>query len=87
MLSKKKIYEDLKEKNRDFEELMKELSNRDEEIAKSNKQNTRLREELENVYATLKTIKEITKDKTIETLCVLKMQDIKNTSGVYIYEE
>ena len=44
----------------------------------------RLTGEIENAYYTLKTIKELTKDKTIETLCIIKMQDIKNISGIYV---
>ena len=47
-------------------------------------ENRRLEDELENVYQTLKTIKDITKDSTIKTLCILKMQDIQNISGIYI---
>lgn len=86
ILTRNKIYEDLKQKENDLEELMIDLNNKNEDIVKYNTNNSRLCDELENVYATLKTIKETTKDKTIETLCILKMQDIKNISGVYVYD-
>ena len=84
LLSKKEVYEDLQRKNKECEDLIERLGNKDERIATKDEEQRRLTGEIENAYYTLKTIKELTKDKTIETLCIIKMQDIKNISGIYV---
>ena len=85
-ITKREMYSDIKSLNREIYDLKEAISRGDEHLARTQEENSRLSDELENVYALLKTIKDSTKDKTIETLCILKMSDIKNISGVYIHE-
>lgn len=84
---KKELYNDLKDANETIITLETRLTDKEENIAEKREKIDYFEDNLENVYYTLKTIKELTKDKTIETICILKMQDIKNMSGIYIGEE
>ena len=84
---KKELYDDLKDANETIRTLETRLTDKEENLAEKREKIDYLKDNLENVYYTLKTIKELTKDKTIETICILKMQDIKNMSGIYIGEE
>ena len=83
---KKELYNDLKYANETISTLETSLSDKEENLAKYLEKIDYFTDNLKNVYYTLKTIKELTKDKTIETICILKMQDIKNMSGIYIGE-
>lgn len=84
---KKELYNDLKDANETIRTLETRLNDKEENLAEKREKIDYFKDNLENVYYTLKTIKELTKDKTIETICILKMQDIKNMSGIYIGEE
>lgn len=81
---KKELYDDLKDANETIRTLETRLTDKEENLAEKREKIDYFKDNLENVYYTLKTIKELTKDKTIETICILKMQDIKNMSGIYI---
>lgn len=81
---KTKMYSDIRLLNDKIYTLSDKLVRQAEVNSSLSSENERLEDEIENVYQTLKTIKDITKDSTIKTLCILKMQDIKNISGVYI---
>lgn len=80
----KNKFDDLVIENKD---LHSKVNNLEEELARRNKERDFLHSELENIYALLKTIQGISKDKTIDTLVILKMLDIKNIPNVYISEE
>lgn len=84
---KKELYNDLKDANEIIRTLETRLTNKEENLAEKREKIDYFKDNLENVYYTLKTIKELTKDKTIETICILKMQDIKNMSGIYVSEK
>lgn len=84
---KKELYNDLKDANETIRTLETRLTDKEENLAEKREKIDYFKDNLENVYYTLKTIKELTEDKTIETICILKMQDIKNMSGIYISEE
>lgn len=84
---KKELYNDLKYANETIKTLEKRLTDKEENLAEKREKIEYFEKNLENVYYTLKTIKELTEDKTIETICILKMQDIKIMSGIYIGEE
>ena len=80
----KNKFDDLVRENKD---LYSKVNNLEEELARRNKERDFLHSELENIYVFLKTIQGISKDKTIDTLIILKMLDIKNIPNVYIREE
>ena len=81
---KKELYNGLKDANETIRTLETRLTGKEENLAEKREKIDYFKDNLENVYYTLKTIKELTKDKTIETICILKMQDIKNMNGIYI---
>jgi predicted nuclease with TOPRIM domain len=85
-ITKREMYSDIKSLNSEIYDLKEVNSRLDEDLSRKEEKNSRLSDEIENVYNLLKTIKDLTKDKTIETLCILKMADLKNISGVYIHE-
>ena len=72
---------------RENKDLHSNVNKLEEELARRNKERDFLQSELENIYALLKTIRGITKDKTIETLIILKMLDIKNIPNIYISDD
>lgn len=80
----KNKFDDLVRENKNLHD---KVNNLEEELARRNKERDFLHSELENIYVFLKTIQGISKDKTIETLIILKMLDIKNIPNVYISEE
>ncbi len=80
----KNKFDDLVEENKD---LHSKLHNLEEELARRSKERDFLYSEFKNIYALLKTIRGISKDKTIETLTILKMLDIKNIPYMYIDED
>lgn len=84
---KKELYNDLKHANEKIRTLENIVINKEGDLADKREKIEYFEDNLKNVYYTLKTIKELTKDKTIEAICILKMQDIKNMSGIYIVEE
>lgn len=83
---KQEIYQDLKLANRDIIDLKQKITCLEKDISSTKERNDYYRDNLENLYNTLKTIRSLTKDKTIETLCILKMEDIYNMTGIYISE-
>lgn len=80
----KNKFDDLVRENKG---LHSKVNNLEEELARRSKERDFLHSELENIYVFLKTIQGISKDKTIETLIILKMLDIKNIPNLYISEE
>lgn len=81
---KTKMYNDITLLNGKIGTLNDKIIRLTENESSLSEENKRLEDELENVYQTLKVIRDITKDSTIKTLCILKMQDIQNIDGVYI---
>jgi hypothetical protein len=84
---KKELYNDLRKAKEEIRSLENAVIDKEKKLTEKWEKTEYFKDNLENVYYTLKTIKELTEDKTIETICVLKMQDIKNMSGIYIGEE
>lgn len=91
LLTKKDLYEDIKRLNEDILDQQEEFDNKivelNKTIANVRKEDEKFTDELENIYYLLKQIEELTKNDTIRTLCILKRNEIKNMSGVYIGDD
>ena len=84
---KETLYQDLQLANAEIQHLEQVRTELRETIAELREIRAYYSDNLENVYNTFKTIKSLTKDKTIETICVLKMQDLANMYGLDIPSE
>lgn len=87
LLTKKDLYEDIQRLNEDVFNQETKIGRLNEENAKFLKEKNNAFDELENIYYLLKQIEKLTKNATIKTLCILKRNEIKNISGVYIGDD
>ena len=78
------IYEDYKRAVNEIQTLERKKADVEEDLSQERTLTRHYRDDLENLYNTLKTICSITKDSTIKSICYLKMEDIANIDGIYI---
>ena len=87
ILTKKDLYEDVQRLNEDVFNQEKEIGRLNENLADVRTDKRKLLDEEKNIYYLLKQIEKLTKNATIKTLCILKRNEIKNISGVYIGDD
>lgn len=87
LLTKKDLYEDIKRLNENVLEQETKIGRKNEEITRTLKDKNNVLDELENIYYLLKQIEKLTKNATIKTLCILKRNEIKNISGVFVGDD
>ena len=87
ILTKKDLYEDIQRLNEDVFNQETKIGTLNEENARVRIVNANLCDEIKDMYYLLKQIEKLTKNATIKTLCILKRNEIKNVSGVYVGDD
>ncbi len=87
LLTKKDLYEDIRKLDENVLIQEKEIGRLNENLADVRSDKRNLLDNLEDIYYLLKQIEKLTKNSTIKTLSILKRNEIKNISGIYIGDD
>lgn len=87
LLTKKDLYEDIRKLDENVLIQEKEIGRLNENLADVRSDKRNLLDNLKDIYYLLKQIEKLTKNSTIKTLSILKRNEIKNISGIYIGDD